>query len=91
VLLSEFLSRTSNQLTDHGIERLQKTMEEGELAVLFRNNHFSTICMHQGQVYSLVTDIGYEKEGEVVWELLSVDGNSQFFSSHFTPHEEIHR
>jgi len=91
VVLDEFLSSTSSQLTQYGIEQLQNTMKEGDLAVLFRNNHFSTICKREGRVYSLVTDIGYEKEGDVVWELLSVDGNTQFFSSEFRSNEDVKR
>jgi len=50
----------------------------------FRNNHFSTLTKHKGQLYNLVTDIGYERERNVCWDLLSsVDGDSSFFSSDF--------
>ena len=33
----------SIQLTYHGLAELSTTLKEGELAVFFRNNHFSTV------------------------------------------------
>lgn len=38
-----FLEESASQLTYHGLCELGTKMNEGELAVFFRNNHFSTI------------------------------------------------
>ncbi|XP_066996864.2 ubiquitin carboxyl-terminal hydrolase MINDY-2 isoform X2 [Anabrus simplex] len=43
LIAEEFLERTASQLTYHGLCELNSTMKHEELAVLFRNNHFSTI------------------------------------------------
>ena len=39
--------------------------------VFFRNNHFSTLTKHGGELYLLATDIGYLHETDVVWERLN--------------------
>ena len=55
-------------------------------AVFFRNNHFSTIFCINGQIFSLVTDLGYQEEPGVVWELLDqgyIQGNSDYYDSFF--------
>ena len=71
VLVQNFLDTTAHQLTDYGLQQLHSTLREGELAVFFRNNHFSTLTKHSGVLFNLVTDIGYERERNVVWDLLS--------------------
>ncbi|XP_021925366.1 ubiquitin carboxyl-terminal hydrolase MINDY-2-like isoform X2 [Zootermopsis nevadensis] len=43
LVAEEFLERTASQLTYHGLCELNTAMGHDELAVLFRNNHFSTI------------------------------------------------
>ncbi|KAH3760314.1 DUF544 family protein [Pelomyxa schiedti] len=80
-----FLQDTGNQLTNAGLGALRHAIAEDEVVVLFRNNHFSTITKHAGELYSLVTDVGYERERNIVWELL-VDlrgARSEFFASDF--------
>ena len=80
-IFEAFLDQTAHQLTQAGIVKLYGFMEERQLAVLFRNNHFSTIFCYQGRIYSLVTDQGYLKEDSIVWELLDIDsvcGDSQY-------------
>ncbi|VDP91204.1 unnamed protein product [Echinostoma caproni] len=47
LLADTFLEQTASQLTYHGLYELADTLNEGQLAVLFRNNHFSTIIKHQ--------------------------------------------
>ncbi len=47
----QFLNSTATQLTYHGLCELTSTVQEGELCVFFRNNHFSTmtkfkVCWH---------------------------------------------
>ena len=54
VLSEEFLHATSSQLTVHGLFALGSAMQDEEVAVLFRNNHFSTIYKHKvGFLYHL--------------------------------------
>lgn len=55
-LLRDFLRNTASQLTSHGIQQLHDNVRERELAVFFRNNHFSVIFKYDGAVYLLVTD-----------------------------------
>ncbi|XP_067827603.1 ubiquitin carboxyl-terminal hydrolase MINDY-2 isoform X2 [Heptranchias perlo] len=80
----QFLNSTATQLTYHGLCELISTVEEGELCVFFRNNHFSTMTKHKGQLYLLVTDQGFLTEEKVVWESLhNVDGDGNFCDSEF--------
>uniref|UniRef100_A0ACB8E552 Ubiquitin carboxyl-terminal hydrolase MINDY-2 n=1 Tax=Sphaerodactylus townsendi TaxID=933632 RepID=A0ACB8E552_9SAUR len=79
-----FLNNTATQLTYHGLCELTSTVQEGELCVFFRNNHFSTMTKHKGQLYLLVTDQGFLTEDKVVWESLhNVDGDGNFCDSEF--------
>ncbi len=43
LLAEEVLEHTASQLTVHGLCELVGTLRDQQLAVLFRNNHFSTI------------------------------------------------
>jgi len=43
ITAQQFLEESASQLTYHGLYELNATMKDGELAVFFRNNHFSTI------------------------------------------------
>ncbi|CAI8006633.1 Ubiquitin carboxyl-terminal hydrolase MINDY-1 [Geodia barretti] len=61
-------------------------MEEGELAVFFRNNHFSTILKRQDHLLLLVTDHGFVNEHGHVWQTLSTtDGDESFMDARFRP------
>eukprot|EP01067_Filipodium_phascolosomae_P000710 Filipodium_phascolosomae@DN1524_c0_g1_i1.p1 len=80
----EFLEGSGGQLTVYGLLAITETLRERELAVLFRNNHFSVIFRNDNQLYSLVTDQGFLKTPSVVWELLdSVDGNTEYLTETF--------
>ncbi|XP_062921817.1 ubiquitin carboxyl-terminal hydrolase MINDY-2 isoform X3 [Mobula hypostoma] len=80
----QFLNNSATQLTYHGLCELISTVEEGELCVFFRNNHFSTMTKYKGQLYLLVTDQGFLTEEKVVWESLhNVDGDGNFCDSNF--------
>ncbi|XP_026992881.2 ubiquitin carboxyl-terminal hydrolase MINDY-2 isoform X2 [Tachysurus fulvidraco] len=80
----QFLHNTATQLTYHGLCELTSTVQEGELCVFFRNNHFSTMTKFKGQLYLLVTDQGFLTEEKVVWESLhNVDGDGNFCDSEF--------
>ncbi|XP_070619001.1 ubiquitin carboxyl-terminal hydrolase MINDY-2 isoform X2 [Erythrolamprus reginae] len=83
-IAEQFLRSTATQLTYHGLCELTSTVQEGELCVFFRNNHFSTMTKHKGQLYLLVTDQGFLTEEKVVWESLhNVDGDGNFCDSEF--------
>ncbi|KAF4589899.1 DUF544 domain-containing protein [Ophiocordyceps camponoti-floridani] len=68
-----FLRGSATQLTPWGIEVISKAMRPGTFAILFRNDHFSTLYCHPqtGQLLSLVTDAGYGSHQDVVWESLA--------------------
>lgn len=84
IVAEQFLSSTATQLTYHGLCELTSTVQEGELCVFFRNNHFSTMIKYKSQLYLLVTDQGFLTEEKVVWESLhNVDGDGNFCDSEF--------
>ncbi|CAH8516782.1 unnamed protein product [Schistosoma turkestanicum] len=78
-LVEWFLNESGSQLTFHGLSQLVTTLHDEELAVFFRNNHFSTILKHKDSIFVLVTDMGLLNEPNIVWELLNdLDGDTQF-------------
>lgn len=85
--LKSFLARSATQLTEYGIQHLQKLLQEHSYSVFFRNDHFSTIHKNNGGLYVLVTDLGFKKASNIVWQSLkSVKGNQDsFFTSEFLP------
>jgi len=87
--IKAFFVSSATQLTEFGLETIQKSLAPGSVAILFRNDHFSTLYKHpqSGQVLHLVTDMGYAGHEEVVWESLAdVTGeNCEFFSGDFRP------
>ena len=84
-----FLDSTATQLTTYGLDSISETLAPGSISILFRNDHFSTLYKHPktGQLFSLVTDMGYAGHEEVVWEsLVDVSGEgSEFFAGDFRP------
>mmetsp|Transcript_10256 Transcript_10256/g.33889 ORF Transcript_10256/g.33889 Transcript_10256/m.33889 type:complete len:551 (+) Transcript_10256:107-1759(+) len=84
LLLQEWLQGSASQLSYHGLERLHAELSESELCVFFRNNHFATLTKHAGELYLLVTDLGYAREPLIVWERLNqIDGDSTLCTSSF--------
>ncbi|KAI5293962.1 hypothetical protein KEM52_004943 [Ascosphaera acerosa] len=75
------------QLTRAGLVDMMSYMVAGEVAILFRNNHFATLYKHPDShdLYTLVTDLGYANRVEVVWEsLLDASGkSSRYYSGDF--------
>ncbi|KDO25394.1 hypothetical protein SPRG_09336 [Saprolegnia parasitica CBS 223.65] len=68
-IIEQFLAESANQLTFAGLVLLHEDgIKERELAVFFRNNHFSTIFKIHGALYLLATDAGYYDEPSVIWE-----------------------
>ena len=70
VVLDAFLESSASQLTPDGMRDARDAVKERELAVFFRNNHFATVFKLDGALYLLVTDQGYLRERDVVWETL---------------------
>lgn len=85
--IKEFLNRWPTQLTDHGLKVIRENLQPGQVAILFRNDHFSTLLKdpRTDQLVTLVTDQGYSSHDEIVWEsLVDVNGQgSQLFSGDF--------
>ncbi|GAB1313459.1 hypothetical protein MFIFM68171_03669 [Madurella fahalii] len=85
--IKSFLSISATQLTKFGLDVIKKSMRPGSVAILFRNDHFSTLYRHPQthELLTLVTDAGYAGHAEVVWEsLVDVNGESaEFFSGDF--------
>lgn len=84
-----FLSSSATQLTGYGLDTITEALSPGSIAILFRNDHFSTLYKHprSGQLFTLVTDLGYAGHEEVVWEsLVDVSGEGcEFFAGDFRP------
>ncbi|GAV55719.1 hypothetical protein ZYGR_0AY01110 [Zygosaccharomyces rouxii] len=85
-----FLARSATQLTDYGLVHLKEILVEKSYAVLFRNDHFSTIYKYEGELFTLVTDLGYRNRSDIVWQSLrSVNGSADVFYTgnfiHATP------
>ncbi|KUI62821.1 hypothetical protein VP1G_09953 [Cytospora mali] len=85
--IKSFLQTSATQLTPWGLEVISKATRPGSVAILFRNDHFSTLYRHPQtlQLFALVTDAGYAGHDEIVWEsLFDVNGErSEFFSGDF--------
>lgn len=83
-ILDEWINNNSTQLTYAGVIGIHEQLKSGELAVFFRNNHFSTLLKKDNNLYLLVTDQGYLEEKKVVWEVLNeVGGDTQLVDSIF--------
>ncbi|KAF2474176.1 uncharacterized protein BDR25DRAFT_301631 [Lindgomyces ingoldianus] len=87
--IKEFLNRWPTQLTDYGLKTMRDCMKPGQIGILFRNDHFSTLYKdpRTDHLVTLVTDAGYSSHDEIVWEsLVDVNGQgSELFSGDFRP------
>ncbi|CZS77050.1 unnamed protein product [Fusarium graminearum] len=87
IIIKEFLENSATQLTPWGIEVIGKAIRPGTFAILFRNDHFSTLYCHPQsmQLITLVTDAGFKSHDEIVWETLSDinGGNTEYLSGDF--------
>lgn len=85
--IKSFLSASATQLTPWGLQTIRQAMRPGLVAILFRNDHFSTLYCHPQthELLTLVTDAGYASHQEVIWEsLVDVNGeHAEFFSGDF--------
>jgi ubiquitin carboxyl-terminal hydrolase MINDY-1/2 len=87
--IKNFFKLHPTQLTPTGLQSIQQLLQSGSFAIMFRNDHFSTIYKHpqSGQLFILVTDQGYADRDEIVWEsLVDISGmGNDFFSGDFMP------
>ncbi|KAJ9608953.1 hypothetical protein H2200_006724 [Cladophialophora chaetospira] len=87
--IKNFLVAHPTQLTPTGLEAVQDSIPSGSFAIMFRNDHFSTIYKHpdSGQLFTLITDAGYADRDEIIWEsLVDISGkHNEFFSGDFMP------
>ncbi|RAL62766.1 hypothetical protein DID88_004608 [Monilinia fructigena] len=85
--IKAFFASAATQLTAHGLDLITTSISPGAVAILFRNDHFSTIFRHPTtlQLLQLVTDSGYARHEEVVFEsLIDVNGErAEFYSGDF--------
>jgi hypothetical protein len=58
-IFETFLQQTASQLTPKGLLKLYELMHNRQLAIFFRNNHFSVLFCFNGQIFVLVTDEGF--------------------------------
>lgn len=77
----EWQEQFPTQLTFRGLIDLTQNIREDEIAVLFRNNHFSVLTKSQGVLYTLVTDVGVvQAQPSTPWEsLVDLTGESSVF------------
>ena len=87
--IKEFLNTWPTQLTTYGLKTMRETLQPGQVAILFRNDHFSTLYKdpRTDHLVTLVTDQGYSSHDEIVWEsLVDVNGQgSELYSGDFRP------
>jgi len=87
IAIKEFLTTYPTQLSEYGLEVFKQCIEPGQVVILFRNDHFSTLYKQPGtgRLLVLVTDAGYSTHDEIVWESLAdVNGmNAELFSGDF--------
>lgn len=85
--VKHFLTTFPTQISDHGLDTLSSWLQPGQVAILFRNDHFCTLYKEpeKGTMMTLVTDAGYYTHDEIVWEsLVDVNGAmAEFFSGDF--------
>lgn len=89
-IIREFMETSKTQLTTHGLDVLRRDLKAGQVAILFRNDHFMTILgggRTGGDLVGLVTDMGFASHEEVVFERLAdVQGRqNEFLSGDFRP------
>lgn len=83
LIAQEFLSATASQLTYLGLAELHCAVRDNELCAFFRNNHFACLYKTGGELYVLVTDLGYLHES-AVWERLDqLDGDTTLCGADF--------
>lgn len=85
--VKSFLNQYPTQLTEYGISFLNELLPPGNLAIFFRNDHFSTIYKPHWTdqpLMILVADAGFRRQKDIVWQSLSsVNGQDNFYDGLF--------
>ena len=81
-IIHDFLNDSSNQATAVGLLELS-SLENNDLYIFFRGNHFSVLVKFKDVLYTLVTDSGFLDNYEIVWESIAIHGDSSFYNSDF--------
>jgi hypothetical protein len=83
-IIKTFIDQSQTQISHHGLCQLLGDMKELQMAVLYRNAHFSTIFKFEGKLYTLVSDEGYRLEKSVVWERFeNINGDTEYADASF--------
>lgn len=88
--IEQWFVQNKTQLTRQGLRRIDDNVAEDSVAVMFRNNHFSTLykLLHH-DFYLLITDTAFTKTAAdaYVWQLLILASGSEdlFFKGDFSP------
>lgn len=79
--IQEWLLTNGTQLTEYGLENLDRIMPPDLVSVFFRNNHFSTLYKgNDHDFYILITDGEFSKHQKYVWQSLnSISGGEDLF------------
>merc|ERR1712137_170416 len=81
--IKEFMDSFASQLSYEGLLTLHGAVRERELAVFYRNSHFSALLKYNAKLYLLCTDIAFA-DSNLVWERLDeVDGDTCYCDSNF--------
>lgn len=80
-----FIKHNPSQLSHSGLIYLQSRLRPDVPAVFFRNNHYSTILLHNDVLYTLATDEGLAYK-PAVWEaLMGIEGAGKLCDTDFVP------
>eukprot|EP00927_Polykrikos_kofoidii_P067611 TRINITY_DN63051_c0_g1_i1.p1 TRINITY_DN63051_c0_g1~~TRINITY_DN63051_c0_g1_i1.p1 ORF type:complete len:484 (-),score=67.41 TRINITY_DN63051_c0_g1_i1:432-1883(-) len=75
--LEQWLDETRTQATPRGLQNFLAAVDECEVCVFFRNNHFNTVYKQSQRVLcALLTDVSFEHVPSAVWESIELDGTS---------------
>jgi ubiquitin carboxyl-terminal hydrolase MINDY-1/2 len=74
--LAAELTNYPAQLTVAGLAALSNVLHEGEVCVLFYNNHFSTVIKRDGALLRLLSDVSYLDRSCIVFEKVLDDQNN---------------
>jgi len=81
--IKEFMDGFASQLSYEGLLTLHGAVRERELAIFYRNSHFSALLKYSGDLYLLCTDIAFANS-DLVWERLDeVDGDTLYCDANF--------
>lgn len=88
-IIRNFMETSKTQLTPYGLDSVRSGLKPGDVAILFRNDHFMTVigARDTNALHGLVTDAGFATHEEVVWESMAdVSGQrNTFLSGDFRP------